>query len=38
MDLQETEEQRLIVDQVRRFVAEEIVPLEADLDPDADEI
>jgi len=38
MDLQETEEQRLIVDQVRRFVAEEIVPLEADLDPDADEL
>jgi alkylation response protein AidB-like acyl-CoA dehydrogenase len=38
MDLQETEEQRLIVDQVRRYVAEEIVPLEADLDPDADEL
>jgi acyl-CoA dehydrogenase len=33
-----TEEQRLIVEQVRRFVREEIVPLEAHLDPDASEL
>ncbi|MBT6987072.1 MAG: acyl-CoA/acyl-ACP dehydrogenase, partial [Rhodospirillaceae bacterium] len=38
MDLALTEEQQLIVDMVRRFVREEIVPLEADLDPDADEL
>ena len=38
MDLALTEEQRLIVDMVRRFVREEIVPLEAKLDPDADEL
>jgi alkylation response protein AidB-like acyl-CoA dehydrogenase len=38
MDLALTDEQRLIVDMVRRFVREEIVPLEADLDPDADEV
>ena len=38
MDLVLTEEQRLIVDMVRRFVREEIVPLEAKLDPDADEL
>ena len=38
MDLQLTEEQRLLVEQVRRFVAEEIVPLEAHLDPDASEL
>src|SRR4029077_11666760 len=30
-----SEEQRLIVDQVRRFVREEIEPLEAKMDPDA---
>ena len=30
-----TDEQQLIVDTVRRFVREEIEPLEADLDPDA---
>jgi acyl-CoA dehydrogenase len=36
MDLQPTDEQRLIVENVRRFVREEIIPLEADLDPDAD--
>jgi acyl-CoA dehydrogenase len=33
-----TEEQRMIVEQVRRFVREEIVPLEAHLDPDASEL
>lgn len=38
MDLELSEEQRLIVDTVRRFVRDEIVPLEADLDPDASEI
>lgn len=38
MDLALTDEQRLIVDMVRRFVRDEIVPLEADLDPDADEV
>lgn len=38
MDLQLTEEQNLIVAMVRKFVAEEIVPLEMKLDPDADEL
>ncbi|MEM9652047.1 MAG: acyl-CoA dehydrogenase family protein [Actinomycetota bacterium] len=35
MDFTLTAEQQLIVDTVRRFVQTEIVPLEADLDPDA---
>lgn len=34
MDLELSEEQRIIVDTVRRFVRDEIVPLEGDLDPD----
>lgn len=38
MDLELSDEQRLIVDTTRRFVRNEIVPLEADLDPDATEI
>jgi alkylation response protein AidB-like acyl-CoA dehydrogenase len=38
MDLNLTEEQDLIVGIVRRFVREEVVPLELDLDPDADEL
>jgi acyl-CoA dehydrogenase len=38
MDLELTDEQKLIVAQVRRFVREEIVPLEAKLDPDASEL
>jgi alkylation response protein AidB-like acyl-CoA dehydrogenase len=38
MDLALTDEQRMIVDMVKRFVREEIVPLEAQLDPDADEV
>jgi alkylation response protein AidB-like acyl-CoA dehydrogenase len=38
MDFALTDEQRMIVDMVRRFVADEIVPLEANLDPDADEV
>lgn len=35
MELRLSEEQRMITGTVRRFVREEIVPLEADLDPDA---
>jgi acyl-CoA dehydrogenase len=38
MDFELSEEQKLIVAQVRRFVREEIVPLEAKLDPDASEL
>ena len=38
MDLQLTEEQDMIVGMVRRFVREEILPLELHLDPDADEL
>ena len=38
MDLNLTHEQELIVNMVRRFVHEEILPLELNLDPDADEI
>jgi len=38
MDLSLTEEQELIVAMVRRFVRDEIVPLERELDPDADEL
>ncbi|MEE9279674.1 MAG: acyl-CoA dehydrogenase family protein [Myxococcota bacterium] len=38
MDLEPSEEQRQIVEIVRRFVRDEIVPLEADLDPDASEL
>ncbi|NJN51439.1 MAG: cyclohexanecarboxyl-CoA dehydrogenase [Gammaproteobacteria bacterium] len=38
MDLSLTEEQALLVAMVRRFVREEIEPLELNLDPDADEI
>lgn len=38
MDLALTDEQRIIVDQVQRFVREDIVPLEDNLDPDADEL
>ena len=28
----------MIVDMVRKFVQQEIIPLEKDLDPDADEV
>ncbi len=35
MDLQPSDEQQMIIETVRRFVADEIVPLEAELDPDA---
>ncbi len=38
MNLELTEEQDLIIGNVRRFVREEIVPLELSLDPDADEL
>ncbi|MDE0758454.1 MAG: acyl-CoA dehydrogenase family protein [Pseudomonadales bacterium] len=38
MDLDLTHEQELIINMVRRFVREEILPLELNLDPDADEI
>jgi acyl-CoA dehydrogenase len=38
MNLEQTEEQKQIVATVRRFVREEIVPLEAKLDPDASEL
>src|ERR1700751_1289078 len=35
LEYETSEEQRLIVDQVRRFVREQIEPLEAKMDPDA---
>ena len=38
MDLDLSEEQKLLVSTVRRFVREEVVPLEQALDPDADEL
>ncbi len=38
MDLHVSEEQKLLVETVRRFVREQIVPLEAELDPDAIEL
>lgn len=38
MNLQLTDEQTLIIAMVRKFVREEIVPLEANLDPDADSL
>ena len=38
MDLELTPEQKQIVESVRRFVHDEVVPLEAGLDPDASEL
>lgn len=38
MDFEPTEQQKIIVEQIRRFVHEEIIPLEANLDPDASEL
>lgn len=38
MDLNLTEEQEMIVGLVRRFVREQVLPLELDLDPDAEEL
>src|ERR1051326_7610114 len=35
MDFEPNSEQQVLIDQVRRFVREEIIPLEAKLDPDA---
>jgi len=35
VDFELSDEQQLIIDNVRRFIREEIRPLEADLDPDA---
>ena len=38
MDLKLTPEQDLIIGMVRRFVRDEVLPLEQKLDPDADEL
>jgi alkylation response protein AidB-like acyl-CoA dehydrogenase len=38
MDLELSDEQRMLVEQVRRFVRREVEPLEADMDPDASEL
>jgi acyl-CoA dehydrogenase len=38
MNLQPTDEQRMLVEMVRKFVREEILPLEMNLDPDADSL
>ena len=38
MDLHLSDEQRLLIQTVRRFVREEVVPLEAEMDPDGFEI
>ena len=38
MDLALSEEQHMIVEMVRQFVRDEIVPLEDQLDPDAEEL
>jgi len=38
MNLQLTDEQGMLVNMVRRFVREEILPLEMNLDPDADSL
>jgi acyl-CoA dehydrogenase len=38
MDFALTEEQTMIVDMARRFVRQEILPLEENMDPDADEL
>ena len=38
MDFEPTDEQRMLVDTVRRFVCEKIVPLEQFMDPDASEL
>ena len=38
MDFEPSEEQQMLIDQVRRFVREEIIPLEAKMDPDASEL
>jgi acyl-CoA dehydrogenase len=38
LDFQLSQEQEMIVSMVRRFVVEEIIPLEMNLDPDADQL
>ncbi|HLG49502.1 MAG TPA: acyl-CoA dehydrogenase family protein [Reyranella sp.] len=38
MDFEPSAEQQMLIDQVRRYVREEILPLEAKLDPDASEL
>ncbi|HEX2885353.1 acyl-CoA dehydrogenase family protein, partial [Vineibacter terrae] len=38
MDFDPSDEQQMLIDNVRRFVREEILPLEAKLDPDASEL
>lgn len=38
MDLELSDEQKIITQTVRRYIQEEIVPLEAELDPDAFEL
>ncbi|MGK2886985.1 MAG: acyl-CoA dehydrogenase family protein [Rhodococcus sp. (in: high G+C Gram-positive bacteria)] len=38
IDFTPTDEQQALIDNIRRFVQEEIVPLEADMDPDAAEL
>jgi alkylation response protein AidB-like acyl-CoA dehydrogenase len=38
MHFEPSSEQQMLIDQVRRFVREEIIPLEARLDPDASEL
>src|SRR4051812_50220792 len=38
MDFEPNSEQQMLIDQVRRYVREEIIPLEVTLDPDASEL
>ena len=38
MDLQRTEEQQMLIDTIRKFIREEIRPLEAEVDPDGSEL
>jgi alkylation response protein AidB-like acyl-CoA dehydrogenase len=38
IDFVPSDEQQMLIETMRRFVSEEIVPLEADLDPDAGEL
>src|SRR5262249_8784371 len=38
MDFEPSSEQQMLIDQVRLYVREEIIPLEARLDPDASEL
>src|SRR3954471_22061324 len=38
MDFEPSSQQQMLIDHVRRYVREEITPLEATLDPDASEL